>query len=118
MPTVDGLFFCFLIAYYDNTFKFRDVGFSGLLAKIGACSYSIYLLHFFVVIGMAKMIANVIPLTNFYIATAAAMLAFCAFAPIAWLSYRYYETFFLRFRRGYISDRERGAAPLEFRRLD
>jgi peptidoglycan/LPS O-acetylase OafA/YrhL len=109
MPTVDGLFFCFLIAYYDSTFKFRDVGISGLLAKIGTCSYSIYLLHFFVVIGMQKMMAHVIPLTNFYIATAAATLAFCAFAPIAWISYRYYETFFLRFRRGYISGKECGA---------
>ncbi|MDH2345077.1 acyltransferase [Bradyrhizobium sp. SSUT77] len=106
MPTVDGLFFCLLIAYYDSTFKFRDVGVSGLLAKIGTCSYSIYLLHFFVVIGMHTMMAHVVPLTNFYVATAAATLAFCAFAPIAWISYRYYETFFLRFRRGYISSKE------------
>ena len=109
MPTVEGLFFCFLIAYYDNTFKFRDVGFSGLLAKFGQCSYSIYLLHVFLIIGMEKIIANVIPLTNFYVATVAATFAFCAFAPLAWMSYHYYESFFLQFRQSYISEGKRGA---------
>lgn len=109
LPTVEGLFFCFFIAYYDSTFRFRDVGFSGLLAKIGACSYSIYLLHFFAVIGMARMVAQFIPHTNFYVATAAAIVAFCAFVPVAWLSYAYYETFFLRFRHPYIHGRTRAA---------
>src|SRR5262245_13768545 len=89
LPTLEGLFFCFMIAYYDTTFKFRTVGFSGVLARIGACSYSIYLLHFFVVISMNKAMSSVVPLTNFFISTIAATLAFCAFTPFAWMSYHY-----------------------------
>lgn len=108
MPTVEGLFFSLVIAYYDNTFKFSDVGLSRVLAKVGACSYSIYILHFFFVIGMSRVIAKFIPLTNFFVSTAAATLAFCAFVPLAWVSYHYYEMFFLKFRRPYISGPERG----------
>jgi peptidoglycan/LPS O-acetylase OafA/YrhL len=111
MPTVEGLFFSLLIAYYDNTFKFRDVGFSGVLAKVGACSYSIYILHFFFVIGMSRFISKFVPLTNFYVSMAAATLAFCAFVPLAWMSYHYYEMFFLKFRRAYITGTERGSLP-------
>jgi len=48
LPTIEGLFFCSLIAYYDGSFHFRDHGLSGLIAKIGTYSYSIYLTHFFI----------------------------------------------------------------------
>ncbi len=91
-PTVTGAAFAFLIAWYDGSFRFRDVGISGLIAKIGACSYSIYLLHTFVVYDMARFIdRNLIELTDPAITTGVSFLAFLAFAPIAYCSFKSIE---------------------------
>lgn len=100
--TFVGMTVAFLIAWYDTSFKFRSTGVSGILAKIGACSYSIYLLHFFFVFAWAKYVdSQLIALSSFPRVLFAAFLTFLAFAPIAYLSYRTIELPLLRFRKQY-----------------
>lgn len=102
MPTVEGLAFATLIAYYDSSFSPRPDGISGLIAKAGAYSYSIYLLHFFVVVGAAQFIGRyVMDLSNFYVACLWSALCFAAMVPVGMLSFRYLERPFLQMRRRY-----------------
>jgi peptidoglycan/LPS O-acetylase OafA/YrhL len=105
LPTADGLFFAALIAYYD-AFSLPAGGISGLLARIGEYSYSIYLLHFFLVFKIAEFANDhLVPITNFYVALAASLAAFLLIVPLAGLSYHLVEKPALRFRRGYIRTR-------------
>lgn len=102
-PTFLGASFAGLIAWYDGSFRFRNTGVSGILAKIGACSYSIYLLHFFVVFWMRAWIeANIVELDNALLRFAVALLAFLCLVPMAYLSYRLIERPPLRYRRPYL----------------
>lgn len=103
MLTAEGLLYAILIGWYDQSFRFRDTGISGLIAKVGAASYSIYLLHVFFVFRLARLIHNhVIALDNFYVAFVACVICFIPVAAISWLSYRYYELWWMRFRKPYI----------------
>lgn len=88
MPTIEGAFFGFLIAYYDKSFgDHRDVA-SRLIAEIGKCSYSIYILQFFYVFWAADFVnRHVILITNFYLAAIWSLIAFLLFFPVAWLSF-------------------------------
>lgn len=104
-PTMLGIAFAYLIAWYDLSFMEMKSRFSRGVAMIGACSYSIYLLHFFVVSNMADWInANVIRLDTFPLALAAAAVSFVAFVPVAYASYRIIELPPLRYRRNYRVD--------------
>lgn len=103
MVTLEGLFYGALINWYDRSFTFKDTGLSGIVGKVGAASYSIYLLHFFVVFKVAELInAHIVQLDTFYKTFAAALLCFVPMSAIGWCSYRYFEQFWLRFRRPYI----------------
>lgn len=103
IPFIEGLFYSILIAWYDTSFKFSKKGISGGISRIGEYSYSIYLLHFFFVFHAAKFInENIITLNNFYIAVLFSTLCFICMIPISYLSYRFVETPFLRFRKNYI----------------
>ena len=74
----------------------------GLIAKAGAYSYSIYLLHVFVVFGAADFInRHMMDLSNFYVACLWSLLCFAAMVPVGMLSFRYLEAPFLRLRRPY-----------------
>jgi len=102
LPTMEGLAFAILIAWYDGSFLHKDGPLSNLLATLGEYSYSIYLLHFLIVFAVAKWIhANVVDLSNFYVALTVSMLAFVAMIPIGYLSMRFVERPFLRLRRRY-----------------
>ncbi len=91
-PTIVGAGFAFLVAWYDGSFKFRNQGLSGLVAKIGACSYSIYLLHFFVVFDVASFVdENLFALTDPLVTTGASVLTFLAFTPVAYASFKFIE---------------------------
>ncbi|MEM7237183.1 MAG: acyltransferase [Pseudomonadota bacterium] len=108
--TVEGIFYALLIGWYDTSFSFSRTGVSGLLAKIGAASYSLYLLHFFVVFEMAELIdQHIVVLDSFYQAALAALICFGPMSVLAWLSYRYFELFWLRFRVPYM--RETASVP-------
>lgn len=102
LPTMEGLFYAFLISWYDNSFKHSNGKLSSFFATIGTYSYSIYLLHFFVVFRLAKAIDQyVIDLSNIYINLITALLAFVVMVPIGHLSYKFIESPFLRFRSNY-----------------
>jgi len=107
LPTIEGFAFAAAIAWYDNSFKQRLSPLSHFIGRIGEYSYSIYLLHAFVVFRVAAYInAHVMPLSNFYVACAWSLLCFLAMVPIGYLSYHFVELPFLRLRRPYLLRRD------------
>ena len=101
-PTVLAVGFSFLIAWYDTSFSMQNTGFSGVAAKIGACSYSIYLIHFFFVFRASRWIdENIIELSTFPLILLFSAASFSCLVPIAYLSYRFIELPPLRFRTPY-----------------
>lgn len=101
-PSIIGIAFAALIAWYDSSFRMKAEGLSGAIAKIGACSYSIYLLHFFVVFRFANFFnSDVIPLSSFPIVLAASLICFLCFVPFAHISFRLIELPPLRYRMQY-----------------
>jgi peptidoglycan/LPS O-acetylase OafA/YrhL len=100
--TVEGLFFGLTVAWYANSFKNLQGRWSDFLAWVGQVSYSIYLLHFFIVRKSAEWIdAHVYPLTDVHVTLLASTLVFLAFLPVAGLSYEWIEKPFLRLRVPY-----------------
>lgn len=104
IPTVEGAAYGALIAYYDRSYQWTSENpWANLLAKIGECSYSLYLLHFFFVFWIADLIhTRVVALNNFYIATFASLICFLTLVPLARLSFRYVEVPFLKLRVNYV----------------
>lgn len=98
MPTVEGLAYATLIAWYDTSFAPANAGLSRFIGKIGEYSYSIYLLHFFLVFEMALAVG----VANWYVMLALSVPAFFLMVPVAYLSYRFIESPFLKLRRPYI----------------
>lgn len=105
LPTLEGIAYSMLIAWYATSFNHSSGPISKFIALIGTCSYSIYLLHFFVVFSIAKYIdVNVISLSNIYLALLFSIIGFLIIFPMAFLSYQLIEKPFFRFRRTYITD--------------
>lgn len=103
MSTLEGLAYGTLISWYDNSFEHSSGRISRFFALIGTYSYSIYLLHFFIVFELGELIdTHLVELTNVYVALAFAPAAFLLMLPIGYLSYRFVESPFLRFRTRYI----------------
>ena len=103
IPTVEGAAFGVLIAWYD-AHPFRpNSRFMRFVQKAGEYSYSIYLLHFFAVFGVATLVdQHVMPLTSLYLALPWAALYFVAMVGIGHLSYVFIEAPPLRYRKKYI----------------
>jgi len=102
LPTLEGLAYGLLISYYDNTYRPANTGISKVVGWIGAYSYSIYLLHFFVVLKMSPFVdQHIMGLSNFYVACAWSLVCFLLMLPIGYLSFRFVESPFLKFRRPY-----------------
>ncbi len=103
MPTIEGLVYACSIAWYDTSFRHSGGWLSRVVALIGTCSYSIYLLHFFFVGKLAHALQTY---TSFELSTTSLVLlapfAFLLVVPVAYLSYRFVELPFLRFRTPYI----------------
>ena len=103
LPTLEGLAYAFAIAYYDNSFRVSQGWISRLWGLVGTYSYSIYLLHFFLVFHLSRFVdQNIMWLSNSYRAFAWAMVGFALLVPLAHLSYVYIESPFLRLRRRYV----------------
>lgn len=103
MPIFEGFFYATLIAWYDNSFKHSIGWVSKVIAKFGEYSYSFYLLHFFFVFKAAEWIdKNLVDLSNFYMALFFSFVFYVAMFPLGYLSYRFIELPFLKFRRKYI----------------
>lgn len=105
LPAVEGLVYGVLICWYDGLAWVRTGRLSRLLAKVGTWSYSIYLLHFFVVFRLAEFLhANVIALDSWTSAIFIFPLAFLLILPLGYLGYRFIEKPFLHRRVIYIRD--------------
>jgi peptidoglycan/LPS O-acetylase OafA/YrhL len=103
LPTIEGAVFAWMTAYYDASFKPSNSGASWLLGKVGTYSYSIYLLHDFIVWRLPLIIGHrLFALSNFYVALAASIICFCGMAVIGWASYTFIEKPFLRLRVRYV----------------
>lgn len=100
--TVEGLFYALLIAWYDKQ-KIPSSGISKLVSKIGQYSYSIYLLHFFLVFSFIPgyIDGNILNISNSYVKLIAGTLLFFLFLPLAWFSYSFVEKPFLKYRKPY-----------------
>ena len=100
---LEGLAYGTLIAWYDGWFRQSDSWFTTRVAAIGTYSYSIYLLHFFVVFELPVFIhTRLFPLDSPYLLLLMAVPGFLLLLPFAWISYHWVESPFLRFRRPYI----------------
>lgn len=103
MPTIEGLAYAMFIAWYDSSFKHSTGTVSRFVALIGTYSYSIYLLHFFVVFRISNAInTHLVRLSNIHLALLLSAVCFLIMVPIGHLSYRFIESPFLRFRTKYI----------------
>lgn len=103
LPTIEGLVYGLMIAWYDGVCGPGHGWMSRGWATLGEISYSIYLLHFFVVFDAARYVhEHIMPIDNVYWGCLWAGIFFMLFAPVAWLSYRVIEVPFLRFRKPYL----------------
>lgn len=103
LATFEAVAYSMLIAWYDTSFKMRNVGVSGWIGLIGAYSYSIYLLHVFFFERVAGIIhRHVMPLSNIYAATAWAFVFLVGMAVVGHFSFRYIEAPFLKHRLRYV----------------
>ncbi len=102
LPMVEGLAYATLIAWYDRSFEHRQGAVSSFIGRVGASSYSIYLLHFFVVFRLSEYLhRHFLDLSNTALAIGVSLLAFGVMIPIGWLSFRFVETPLLRYRLRY-----------------
>lgn len=101
--TIEAAFIAPVIAAYDRL-RLRETAISKLIARVGEASYSIYLLHVFVIRFIREFIdQHITPLTDIYTSLLAAAPVFAATALVCWVSYDRFERYFLRFRKPYLS---------------
>lgn len=102
-PTIEGLAYAVGIAWYDSSFSLATTGVSAFIGRIGEYSYSIYLLHFFVVFRAARFVnERVMDISNYYVACLWAVVFFLLMMPAGYLSFRFIEGPFLKLRKRYI----------------
>lgn len=107
MPTIEAFAYATFIAWYDSSFKHSTSKASTVFASIGTYSYSIYLLHFFFYSKMANFVDDwIFEISNVYIGLIFAVPNFFLMVPIAYLSFRFIEAPFLRFRTSYFKHTE------------
>jgi len=100
LPTLEGLAYSLAIAYYDNSFWLPNNGLSRFIGQMGSYSYSIYLLHFFVVFRMARFINDsVTDISNFYLSCLCSLVCFILMMPVGYVSFRFIEAPFLKLRK-------------------
>ena len=103
LPTIEGTAYAVGIAWYDNSFEHSTGGVSRFIGRIGEFSYSIYLLHYFIVFDAARFVhERIMDISNFYVACLWAGGVFLLMMPAGYLSFRFIEAPFLRLRRRYV----------------
>ena len=103
LPTIEGLAYATGIAWYDNSFSHSTTGASNFIGRIGEYSYSIYLLHFFVVFDAARFVdQRIMDISNFYVACLWSMIFFVLMMPACYVSFRMIEAPFLKLRKRYV----------------
>lgn len=105
LPTLEGLTLGALIAWYDaNPIRSPKMW---LVEKAGEYSFSIYLLHFFVVFDIAPYIdQHIMHLDSLYVALPWSSLFFIGMIGVGHLSYKFVERPPMRFRKSYIKSPE------------
>lgn len=101
LPTIEGLGFAALIRWYDA----RPLSGKWLMPveAAGKYSYSIYLLHLFVIRDVANYVdQHVVALTNIFVTLPFATLFFAVMLVVGHYTYRWVEEPFLRRRRPYL----------------
>lgn len=103
LPTLEAVAFGAIISWYDaNPIRSAKMWF---FQKAGEYSYSIYLLHFFLVFSAGRFVDDqIIELNSLYEALPWAMLFFVVMVGIGHISYKLIEEPALRFRRPYIKE--------------
>jgi len=109
MPTIEGAAYAVAIAWYDRAFAHAAPGaFSRFVGRMGAYSYSIYLMHCFVVFAAARLVhEHIMDISSFHAALPWALAFFVAMYVPGYLSFRFIESPFLRLRVAYTTS----AAP-------
>ncbi len=103
LPTIEGLAFAVVIAWYDTSFEHSTTGFSRFVSLIGEYSYFIYLFHFFIVFNAAHYIhTQIMDISNFYLAAGWAAVVMICMMPAAYLSSVFIEMPWMAHRKKYI----------------
>lgn len=103
LPTIEGVSYAIGIAWYDNSFSHSRSGLSKFIGRIGEYSYSIYLLHFFVVFHAARFVhERIMDISNFYLACLWSLVFFVLMTVPGYVSFRFIEAPFLRLRKRYV----------------
>jgi peptidoglycan/LPS O-acetylase OafA/YrhL len=103
MPTIEGIAYAIGIAWYDNSFSHSTSGLSKFIGRIGEYSYSIYLLHFFVVFHAARFVnERIMDISNFYLACLWSLVFFLLMMVPGYVSFRFIEAPFLKLRKRYV----------------
>ena len=102
LPTIEAFSYAVIIGWYDH-FQRSPSLISRAVGKIGDYSYSIYLLHFFVVFRFADYIhTQLMDISNFYVALLWSLPAFGLVTLMAAFSYHVIELPFLKHRKNYV----------------
>ncbi|MCK1468996.1 acyltransferase [Bradyrhizobium sp. CW10] len=111
IPSAQAVAFGSFVAWYDNSGISVPPKVDLCLRKVGEWSYSIYLLHFFLREVSIPLIEDRAGQdANFWWALPAASVLFAAFAPLAGLSFEFFEKPLLRLRKAYIVRSKTGSA--------
>lgn len=103
LATIEGIAYAISIAWYDNSFFHSTSGLSRFIGRIGEYSYSIYLLHFFLVFRAARFVnERIMEISNFYLACLWSLVFFALMMIPGYFSYRFIETPFLKLRKRYV----------------
>jgi peptidoglycan/LPS O-acetylase OafA/YrhL len=114
-PTLEGASYGIIIAYYDSRPQ-SSTAISRFSAELGKYSYSIYLLHPFLVFKMSDFVQErLMDISNFYVALAWSSICFIVIFPIGFISYRYLESPFLRLRKNYVRQQKDAEPNLDVR---
>lgn len=109
LPTTEGAAYALAIAWYDQQQRGTPGPVSRLVGRLGDYSYAIYLLHPFFVFRLARLVhEHIMDLSDFRVALLWSTLAYMAMAVPGYLSFRFIEAPFLRYRKHYM---RRVAAP-------
>ena len=113
LPTIEGIAYAVGIAWYEGSFSHTPSGVSRFIGRIGEFSYSIYLLHFFVVFHAARLVnERIMDISNFYLACLWSVVFFLLMMPAGYLSFRFIEAPFLKQRKRYIAGPRRSQETL------
>lgn len=103
LPTIEAFAFASALSWYDRRYSASPGPIARFIASYGTFSYSIYLLHPFIVFRASKLIhEQILPLDNFYLACFVGLMVFLAMYPVGWASYNLIEKPALRFRTSYV----------------